>query len=1183
MATEVNQREPKRGRVWKILGLLLVSLMVLLVAGYFIITSSGFVKGVILPRVGKSMNSDLKVETLSLSPFSEVHLTGLKLQPNGKEPLLTAAEAHVRYNLMDIIRGTIRVDEVTLVSPVIDLIKNPDRTSNLDPITKGSSTEKKASEPKKLQLAIKNVSLKNGTVRITEKLKDGGTKTTELANLNVTLDQLVTGTPGKLTLDSDFAMANNPKGGTNDLLKGNLKGAFEIGLDPALNPQRLNGSATLKLGQTAGAYSEYSGFGLVLDADVSPTEIRQAVVRFSKADQPLGEVRLSGPFDSKTMEGHITQALSIDKRLLNIVVGPRGIDFGNSSINTTNLIDLSKNGSLIGVTGKISGRAISLEKQAQKTPALNLDADYQISLNRAESSAAIQKLNFNATQEGQPLLQTILNQPMTVSWGGTVPGFNESALKVVLTNFNLGQWASVIGSNAPTGTVSATVDLLAQKGGQALSTTMAAEVRNLSMNLGTNAIKGADVAFNASGTVDNLNTINISKYSATIRENKGTLLQADGSVRYDLKTKGVSGQANATASLVTALDLFPVAQFSANGGEVKVAANFSMDSGKTAANGNLALENLSGKYAQYVLDKFRAALEYKIEMTTAQVQIQTATLTFGQGTAQGGTVDLKGSYDLAKKAANLEFKTVDLNQNTLTTFLAPSLGDNKLISISLNSSGSLGYDPNGETSIKTDLSIDKWVVQDAAKKLPAEPLSVKLQLDAGLNKQIVELRQLLLKLSPTERAKNELSIKGHIDSSKTNATPGTITVQSDSLDITHYYDLFAGKTAPATNATVGARQPATTTTASTPPSKDPNKEPDPIALPFQDFTANLNIGQFYLRQIAASNLTLTAKINKGEVRLNPVKLSLNGAPVSADILLNLGVPGYTYDLSFQTDRVPLEPIVNSLSTNSTGQMKGLLAANAKIKGAGTTGVNLQKNLSGTATFSLTNMNVQVIAPKWRNVLEPIALVLNLPELTVTPLEWLAAQTEIGAGKINLQQFTVVSPAFMASSQGVIPIEPILTNSPLNLPLSLSISRGLAQKARVPIPDVSGGDTNYVKLPDFVTINGTLGKPGSKINKLAIVGIIAQSTGLTGKALNALPPSAGNLLQNVLGSGSGTTAPANGTNATPATNSAPANLLRGLSNLLNKQDTNPPASTNGTSAPKKSTKPSALDLFKSFGK
>jgi len=146
MTTEIDERdgeqEPQPGRWKKRLGLGFGCLLMLLIITYFVVTSSGFVKGVILPRVGKSMNSDLKVESVSLSPFSELRLTGLKLQPNGREPLLTAAEARVRYSLIDIMRGTIRVNELTLVSPVIELIKNPDGSSNLDPVTQGPQKQK---------------------------------------------------------------------------------------------------------------------------------------------------------------------------------------------------------------------------------------------------------------------------------------------------------------------------------------------------------------------------------------------------------------------------------------------------------------------------------------------------------------------------------------------------------------------------------------------------------------------------------------------------------------------------------------------------------------------------------------------------------------------------------------------------------------------------------------------------------------------------------------------------------------------------------------------------------------------------------------------------------------------------------------------------------------------------------
>ena len=99
-------------------------------------------------------------------------------------------------------------------------------------------------------------------------------------------------------------------------------------------------------------------------------------------------------------------------------------------------------------------------------------------------------------------------------------------------------------------------------------------------------------------------------------------------------------------------------------------------------------------------------------------------------------------------------------------------------------------------------------------------------------------------------------------------------------------------------------------------------------------------------------------------------MTLNGAPVNGMVALNLGVPGYTYDLSFQADRVPLEPLANSFSTNRAGYFKGDLIGSAQIKGAGVTGVNLRKNLNGQVALSVTNMNLEIVGPKTRRMLEP---------------------------------------------------------------------------------------------------------------------------------------------------------------------------------------------------------------------
>src|SRR6185295_15404129 len=109
-----------------------LSLFVVLVALYFIVTSSAFFKGVILPRASKAVGGQITVEEASLSPFSRVQLRQLKVQTTGAEPLLQAREVRLRYSLWSILRGTLKVDEITLDSPIVQIIENADGTSNLD-------------------------------------------------------------------------------------------------------------------------------------------------------------------------------------------------------------------------------------------------------------------------------------------------------------------------------------------------------------------------------------------------------------------------------------------------------------------------------------------------------------------------------------------------------------------------------------------------------------------------------------------------------------------------------------------------------------------------------------------------------------------------------------------------------------------------------------------------------------------------------------------------------------------------------------------------------------------------------------------------------------------------------------------------------------------------------------------
>jgi type II secretion system protein N len=337
---------------------------------------------------------------------------------------------------------------------------------------------------------------------------------------------------------------------------------------------------------------------------------------------------------------------------------------------------------------------------------------------------------------------------------------------------------------------------------------------------------------------------------------------------------------------------------------------------------------------------------------------------------------------------------------------------------------------------------------------------------------------------------------------------------------------------------------------------------------------------------------------------------MNGAPVSLQGTVHVGVPGYTYNLGFQTDRLPIEPLANSFTTNAPGMYKGDLNARGQIQGRGITGPSLQNSLAGQISLSLTNLNFQVVSPTTQRLLEPIALVLRVPELTQTPLSWIDSQMTIGQGQARVDRFVAMSQAFHAQAQGAIQLAPVLTNSPVELPVTLSLRRNLAERANLVGADAPT-DSPYVPLPNFVRVIGTVGNPQTQINKAVVSGLLLRTAGgipgvggRAGAVLEGLggvlsgqqpagtngAPAEGqtplNLLQGVADA-LGTRAPRDGTNAPPAQGDRSANLLRGIGNILGGQAapaaTNPPPANPdavGTNQPPPAPAPiNPLDLFR----
>jgi hypothetical protein len=148
--------------------------------------------------------------------------------------------------------------------------------------------------------------------------------------------------------------------------------------------------------------------------------------------------------------------------------------------------------------------------------------------------------------------------------------------------------------------------------------------------------------------------------------------------------------------------------------------------------------------------------------------------------------------------------------------------------------------------------------------------------------------------------------------------------------------------------------------------------------------------------------------------------------------------------------------------------------------------------------------------------------------------------------VLLKSAEVRSAAFQGLASGEIGLAAVLTNSTIAIPVQIALSRSLAGEIGL-VDATTPTNAVYVALPDFLKMEGTLGKPEAKTDKLVLVALAAKTGGgIAGKIGGAAGEKAGSAISalgSLLGGGKSTA-----TNSAPATNSSP---VGGLLKLFGK--------------------------------
>ncbi len=1166
-----------------------------LVVLYFFLTSSMFLKSFVLPKVSDAIGATIAVDELSLQPFSGLELTKLRVTPNGATSLATIDRVRVHYSLTAILGGTIDVSEVLLENPVITLEQAADGSMNL-PKPSGQPTPAKApstTPSKPILLKVRNVAIKDGSFRMTTIVPQGGKQTIEVTGINVSADQLANGSTTQLGLGASLAVFL-PDGAS---LKGKIGGKYDIALNPELLPQTVAGSLRADILSATGSLKEASGFSAVLTIDSTATELRQFKLAFEQGGQSFGSVSLSGPFDLAKQEAQIRyQIAGIDRRVLKVAAPLLPYDLGRTAISAEGRVDLLNQGKVIASQGRLSVANLSLATPAgDKTPELQIVTEYQATVNQTEQSARVEKLELTVTQSGRSIISGGLDQAMSLSWAKSGQGLPESTFKLAINRLETADWKALAGTNLPSATVSAQLTVRASRDGKDIQAALQTVIDDLTLAVAGKSIRGLQVKLSTDATLAEFKNLNVKALDLNLQHSGRDLVTLKASAGHNTERQESRAEFKGELQIPALLETFPIDTASFSAGTLRINGKLDAKPGVTNLATDLVLAGLTGHFGELKLQDYQSAISLLADLSGNTLNLQKLQLTAQSGPGLGGMLEASGRYDLAQKIGDFAFKTIDFNERAIGPFVAAALAPKNLVSVSLDVNGKVSLLKGGDISLQTDLGVSRLVVNDPSGSVPNTPFALGLTLDVAQRGSAIDLKNLRVDLGKTALAANQLVLKGSVDLA-TNAAPSALSIQSDGLDLTPLYNLLAGPTK--TNATPA---PADVVSKPAAASAEPS-EPAPITLPLRQLAVDVNIAKVLLREIEITDWKARISLKDSVIAIDPLSLKLNGAPITAKVTANVGVPGYRYDTQLRIDRLSLEPFVNSFTPERKGQIHGSLLVNANIRGAGVTGASLSSNLNGSFAFTATNLNLKLADTKTPLIRTIINVVTALPkliqnpaaqvggwigqltggapaktgswvdELQMEPLDVIDLSTDIGNGAITLKTARVQSAALRIDARGGLRFAPVITNSTLNIPITIALSRKISEKAML-LDASTPADAAYAPLPEFLTMKGTLGNPSPSIDKLALASMGAKTlaraaAGLGGNLGGKVAGAAG-----VLGSLLGTppaaqtaTATATATNApTPATKSSPSPATATNAPVLKINP--PPAATVNAPAPK----------------
>lgn len=527
-----------------------VGLALLLVMGWFTVTSETFVKRVVLPRVGKLIHAELTADSVQVHGLSSVTAQGVRLTPESGGQLIETAELEVHYGLSALLNGIVALNEIRFVVPRVTIRQEEHEQSNL--VVWIADFKKKSSNPSgvkrpgnPLQFAIGNVEISGGELEYLE--KEGGLHSLRLYadGINLALDQFRNGESSKVDLVLSVLIEQlSDEGTTNDYLRTALKTSAQIDFAENLFPTALEANLNGHVDKALGRFRE--SFGLETDIMVtsSNSRLRSVSAVFSRDGTEVGHVAAKGELDYQTRAGEMDVSINrLPPVVLELLSLKSGWDIELDTFSSTNHLVLGGIGGAIQSSGRIQVGGLSIQSRRGKIPEANIELQYDSHVQPSRSRGGLNAFSLFITTEHAGNATASIGEPFEFAWSESLGSETGSRLKLVMKDVVVGEWRGLTGKLPVDGKLNLNANLHSRNGGQSLAIVGSAGLDEASLNVGTNVINQLKGELAFDGTIEQLQSmsINSSTLSVSGGELKPVIANVSGTMRFkdfqtDLKT-----------------------------------------------------------------------------------------------------------------------------------------------------------------------------------------------------------------------------------------------------------------------------------------------------------------------------------------------------------------------------------------------------------------------------------------------------------------------------------------------------------------------------------------------------------------------------------------------------------------------------------------------------------------------